>query len=250
VVTGGARGVGRSIALRLARDGTDVALVDLDGPGLEAVAGEVRELGREALELPADVASDEDVNALAEAVFRTFGHVDLLVNNAAVIGPTAPAAEVRRADWERVLAVNLTGPLLCCQAVLPGMIARGSGKIVNVASVAGKTAYPFRSPYAVSKWGLIGLTLTLAKELGPHNIQVNAVCPGPVAGDRMRKVIRARAAELGRSVEEVERDYHAAAALGRMVQPEDVAAVVALLASPEGDNITGQAIDVSAGYGL
>jgi NAD(P)-dependent dehydrogenase (short-subunit alcohol dehydrogenase family) len=111
-------------------------------------------------------------------------------------------------------------------------------------------AYPLRSPYAVSKWGLIGLTLTLAREVGEHQIQVNAVCPGPVEGERMRRVIRDRAAELRREPEEVERDYLARSALHRMVTAGDVAALVAFLASPEGDNITGQAIDVSAGYGL
>src|SRR5262249_3550227 len=117
-------------------------------------------------------------------------------------------------------------------------------------SVAGKVAYPLRSPYAASKWGLIGLTLTLAKEVGAYNIQVNAVCPGPVEGERMGRVIRARAAETGQTPEQVGHDYEAAAALGRMVSPDDVAALVAFLASPEADNITGQAIDVSAGYGL
>jgi NAD(P)-dependent dehydrogenase (short-subunit alcohol dehydrogenase family) len=158
--------------------------------------------------------------------------------------------QVLPADWDEVLAVNLTGAFLCCRAFLPGMIARRAGKIINIASVAGKTAYPLRSPYAVSKWGLIGLTLTLAREVGEHQIQVNAVCPGPVEGDRMRRVIQERAAELGQEPAVVESDYLARTALHRMVTSHDVAALVAFLASPEADNITGQAIDVSAGYGL
>jgi NAD(P)-dependent dehydrogenase (short-subunit alcohol dehydrogenase family) len=174
----------------------------------------------------------------------------VLVNNAGIIGPTAPVAQVRRADWDEVLGVNLTGAFLCARAVLPDMTARRSGRIINIASIAGKMAYALRSPYAVSKWGLIGLTLTLAKECGPYNIQVNAVCPGPVSGERMRGIISRRAAELGQTVDEVERAYVGAAALGRMVEAEDVAAMVTFLASPAGRNITGQALDVTAGYGM
>ena len=148
------------------------------------------------------------------------------------------------------MAVNLTGAFLCAKAVAPLMMEQRCGKIINISSIAGKQAYPLRAPYAVSKWGLIGLTLTLAKELGPHNIQVNAVCPGPVEGERMRTIIEKRASELKRSVEEVQRAYLSATVLGRMVREDDVASVAVFLASAEGDNITGQAIDVAAGYGL
>jgi NAD(P)-dependent dehydrogenase (short-subunit alcohol dehydrogenase family) len=250
LVTGAGRAIGKGIALRLARDGADVALA---GPGpedLEAAAREVEALGRRALAVVADVSREDQVQALAERVRQAFGRVDVLVNNAGVIGPTAPVAQVSRDDWDLVLAVNLTGPFLCSKAVLPGMMARRSGKVINISSVAGKIAYPLRSPYAVSKWGLIGLTLTLAKEVGEYNIQVNAVCPGPVEGERMRRVIDQRAAELGRPAAEVERDYVQAAVLKRMVRAEDVASLVAFLASPAAGNVTGQAIDVSAGYGL
>jgi NAD(P)-dependent dehydrogenase (short-subunit alcohol dehydrogenase family) len=178
------------------------------------------------------------------------GPIDILVNNAAIIGPTAPVERIHRADWDEVLAVNLTGAWLCCRAVLPEMIARRAGRIINIASMAGKMAYPLRSPYAVSKWGLIGLTLTLAQEVGAYGIQVNAVCPGPVEGERMRRIIADRAEALGQAPEQVERAYVEPAALKRMARAEDVAALVAFLTSPEADNITGQAIDLSAGYRL
>ena len=148
------------------------------------------------------------------------------------------------------MAVNLTGAFLCCREVLPEMIARRSGKIINISSMAGKMAYPLRSPYAVSKWGLIGLTLTLAGEVGPYQIQVNAVCPGPVDGERIRHVIQSRAAETGREYREIELDLVNKTALRHMVTADDVAGLVAFLASPSADNITGQAIDVSAGYGV
>jgi len=250
MVTGGGRALGKVISRRLARDGADVVLIGPDTQELQETAFEIQALGRQALAIVADVSQQDQVNAMAERARQTFGRIDILVNNAGVIGPTALAVNISRAEWDEVLAVNLTGAFLCCKAVAPGMMARRSGKIINIASMAGKMAYALRSPYAVSKWGLIGLTLTLAKELGEYNVQVNAVCPGPVVGERMQRIIQQRAVELSQSVAEVERSYIEAAALKRMVQADDVAALVAFLASAEADNITGQAIDVSAGYGI
>jgi NAD(P)-dependent dehydrogenase (short-subunit alcohol dehydrogenase family) len=250
IVTGGGRGLGRTIALRLARDGAALVLASPHTAELETAAAEIQGLGSRALAVTTDVTREPEVRQLAQQTLDAFGRIDILVNNAGITGPTAPVVNLNRNDWDEVLAVNLTGAFLCARAVLPHMIARRSGKIINISSIAGKIAYALRSAYAVSKWGMIGLTLTLAKEVGQHNIQVNAICPGPVRGDRMQRVIATRAAELGQTVQEVERTYCEAAALGRMVNPEDVAEVVALLASPAGNNITGQAIDVSAGYGL
>src|SRR5205085_10049787 len=139
---------------------------------------EIQRLGRHTLAVVADVTQEEQVEAMAAQARQTLGRIDVLVNNAGIIGPTAPVVSLRRADWDEVLAVNLTGAMLCCKAVLPGMLARRAGKVINISSIAGKIAYALRSPYAVSKWGLIGLTLTLAREAGPYNGQVNAVRPG------------------------------------------------------------------------
>jgi NAD(P)-dependent dehydrogenase (short-subunit alcohol dehydrogenase family) len=250
VVTGGGKGIGRCIALRLARDGSKVAVAGRSRPELEQIAREIQDQGGQAIAVVTDVSRADQVRALIDRSHADLGPISILVNNAGIAGPTAPVAQVRREDWDEVLAVNLTGALLCCQAVLPDMIHRGSGKIINISSVAGKVAYALRSPYAVSKWGMIGLTLTLAKEVGPANIQVNAICPGPVAGERLQRVVERRARELGRPPAEIEREYVQATALQRMVQPEEIAALVAFLASNEADNITGQAIDVSAGHGL
>jgi sorbitol-6-phosphate 2-dehydrogenase len=250
IVTGGGNGIGRAIALRLARDGADVVVAGRRQGALEESAAKVRALGKKSLAVVADVSREDDVSAMAKRAIEAFGRTDILVSNAGIMGPTAPVVNVKRADWDEVLAINLTGAYLCAKAVLPDMIARRSGKIINISSVAGKIAYALRSPYAVSKWGMIGLTLTLAAEAGASNIQVNAVCPGPVAGERIRRVIEHRAAELGRPAAEVERFYVEDTALKRMATEEDVAALVAFLASSHADNITGQAIDVSAGHSL
>jgi len=250
LVTGGGRGIGRHIALRLARDGFDLVLADLEHPEFDATAADIQALGRRGLAVRADVAQEDQVRRLVEQAVAQLRRVDLLVNNAAIVGPTARVPDVARQDWDEVLAVNLTGPFLCAKAVLPAMIARRAGKVINIASIAGKIAYPWRSPYAVSKWGLIGLTQTLAAEMAEYNIQVNAVCPGPVAGPRMERIIRQRAAELGQSAAEAEQFYLQRMALKRLVQPDDVANLVAYLASPAGDNITGQALEVTAGWGL
>jgi NAD(P)-dependent dehydrogenase (short-subunit alcohol dehydrogenase family) len=236
--------------LRLARDGFDVVIAGIEPRESGSTCAEIEALGRRAMAVSSDVTREEQVREMVRKTLEASGRIDILVNNAAVIGPTAPVQEVKREEWEEVLAVNLTGAYLCAKAVLPTMLGQRSGKIINIASIAGKIAYALRSPYAVSKWGLIGLTLTLAKEAGPYNIQVNAVCPGPVAGERMKRIIEQRARELGQTEREVEEWYVQAAALKRLVEAEDVAGVVAFLASPAGNSITGQTLDVTAGYGL
>lgn len=250
IVTGGGRAMGQVIARRLAADGCHVVVAGPVLAELQESARQIEGLGRRCLPVLTDIRREDQVSAMAKAARDAFGRIDILVNNAGIVGPTAPVADVPLADWEDVLAVNLTGAFLCAKAVLPVMIAQRSGKIINISSVVGKMAYALRSPYAVSKWGVIGLSHTLAKEYGEHNIQVNAICPGPVRGERMRGIIEKRAQELGQSLEEVERFYTSTTLLKRFVEPENVAAMVAFLASPEGDNITGQAIDVSAGYGV
>ena len=250
LVTGGGRAIGRCIALRLAREGADLCIVDREETKLEETADEIRELGARAEAIVADVRNEDQVQAAAALARERLGSIDILVNNAGIIGPTAPVGDIRLEDWNEVLEVNLTGAFLFSKAVAPHMIRQRRGRIINIASMAGKIAYPLRSPYAVSKWGLIGLTLTLAGELGPYNITANALCPGPVEGARMRKVIRRRARESNRSVEEVTDEYVSRTSLGRMVTEEEVAATVAFLAGKAGAGITGQAIDVAAGYRL
>jgi len=250
IVTGGGRGIGQEIVLALAREGANVLLAARDEQALHNVAQQVHELGRQAVVVKTDVSLEPQVNTMVDTALKQFGRIDILVNNAGVVGPTAPVSNVTREQWDEVLAINLTGAFLCARAVIPHMVERRSGNIVNIASIAGKLAYALRSPYAVSKWGMLGLSRTLAQELAEYNIRVNAVCPGPTAGDRMRGVIAGRAKELGRPEAEVERTYLQGTALKNWVDPSHVAAAVVFLVSAEGSSITGEAIDISAGYGL
>lgn len=250
IVTGGGRGIGKEIVLALVREGANVVLAARDEQALLDVAQQVRNMDRRAHVVKTDVSNEDQVNAMVDATIKEFGRVDILVNNAGVVGPTAPVADVTREQWDEVLAINLTGAFLCARAVIPHMLERRSGSIINIASIAGKLAYALRSPYAVSKWGMLGLSRTLAQELGEYNIRVNAICPGPTAGDRMRGVIARRAKELGRAEAEVEKTYLQSTALKNWVDPANVAAAVVFLASAEGSSITGESIDISSGYGL
>jgi NAD(P)-dependent dehydrogenase (short-subunit alcohol dehydrogenase family) len=251
-VTGASRGIGRAIARRFAAEAAAVALLATEADRVRAAADELAAAGGRVLPLVGDVASESDVRRVVTQAERALGPVDVLVNNAAVTGPTAPAAEISLADWNRVLAVNLTGAFLCARQVLAGMLAREDAArrraaIVNIGSIAGKISYPQRAPYAAAKWGLIGLTLTLAEEAGPFGIRVNCVCPGPVAGELIEEVFAARARAMNLPVEQVRGKFQSGTMLKRLVTAEEVASAVLFLASDAAAGITGQALDVSGG---
>ena len=250
VITGAERGIGKQMALLFAQEGAELALLGLIPDELQLVRRKVEILSRRCFVYQVNVADEGQVNEAIGAALKSFGCIDVLINNAAVLGTTAPVAELSVQSWTEEIAVNLTGSFLCCRAVLPGMIEQKGGKIINITSVAGQRAYPLRSSYAVSKAGLIALTRTLAAEVGPYNIRVNAIAPGPVRGNRMKRVIERRAESTAQSIAEVEANYLRALALGRMVEEEDVARMALFLASREGDNITGQVFNVSSGYKL
>jgi NAD(P)-dependent dehydrogenase (short-subunit alcohol dehydrogenase family) len=250
VITGGGTGIGKQMALLFAEEGADLALLGTVPNELELVRKEVESLSRRCLAYKVNVAKEKEVNAAIEASLKGLGRIDVLINNAAVLGSALPITQLSALSWTEEIAVNLTGSFLCCRAVLPGMIERKSGKIINMTSVAGQRAYPLRAPYAVSKAGVIALTRTLAAEVGPYNIRVNAIAPGPVSGNRMKRVVEERARSTGQSIAEVEQSYLAALALGRMVEEEDVARMALFLASHEADNITGQVFNVCSGYKL
>ena len=249
LITGGGRGIGRAIALRFASEGAAVMLAATKRESLAATAAEIRKAGGRATTTIADVADEAAVKKMVAATLAELGGLDVLVNNAGIGGPTLKVVDMDRADWDRTLAVNVTGAFLCSKHAIPHMLERKSGRIVNITSIAGLRGDPLRSPYAVSKWGMIALTRTLAGELGEHGITVNAIAPGAVRGERVEGVIAARAKALGRPAADVERELFVdPTALKRMVGPDDVAATAAFLASDDAANITGETISVSAGF--
>lgn len=251
VVTGGGRGLGRVIALRLANEGAAVVVAGTGREHVEATAREIVTAGGRSLGVIADVTSEPDVTRMVEATTHAYGRLDVLVNNAGIVGPTASVAEAKLEDWERTLAINLTGAFLCAKHAIPHLVAQRGGRIINITSVAGLIGYAMRSPYAASKWGMIGLTRTLALELGTQGVTVNAIAPGSVRGERIDNVVRARATSLGKSIADIEREFYVEpTALKRMLDPEEIAGTVAFLASDEARGITGETISVSAGFRL
>jgi NAD(P)-dependent dehydrogenase (short-subunit alcohol dehydrogenase family) len=250
IITGGGGGIGRAIALRFTREGAAVVLAGPTEEKIKSVEKEIQDAGGLALAVHADVADEADVERVAADALGQFGQIDILVNNAGIAGPTALVPDVSREDWDRTFAVNLTGAFLCAKYVLRHMMERRSGCIINITSIAGLQAYAYRSPYCASKWGMIGLTQTLAQEGGQYGITANAIAPGPVQGPRIERVIRNRAEAMKLPYEEAVRQYVEPTALKRMVEEEDIAAMALFLASDEGANITGETLNISAGYRL
>ena len=240
LITAGAGGIGRVIAGAFLARGERVHLCDVDQDALEAVAKEESD----ARVSRCDVADEAQVDALFAKQAEQLGGLDVLVNCAGIAGPTAPIEDVSLTDWRYCLAVNLDGTLLCSQRAARMMKPEGAGLIVNFSSTAGLIGYPNRSPYATAKWGIIGFTKTLAMELGPFGIRANAICPGPVEGERIDRVIAAQAEATGRTEAEIRDEYTAGTSLRRFVTPEDIAGMVLFLASPAGAGISGQALAV------
>lgn len=235
LVTGGGRGIGRAVAAALTAEGARVA-----------ICGRAQPSGAD-LAVAADVGVEDDVRRLIARVTDELGPPEIVVNNAASAGPTAPLHEIDAQDFAAVLRTNLLGPFLVSKHTLPAMLAAGRGAIVNIGSIAGVEAYPLRSPYAAAKWGLVGLTRTLAAEAGPGGVRVNLVAPGVTEGERADRVIATRAAATGTTVADLRAHYQAAIPLRRFVTPGEVAAAVVFLASDAASGITGQSFCVSGG---
>ena len=251
VVTGGGRGLGRVIALRFAAEGAAVAVMGTGREHVEATAREIVAAGGRSLAVVADVADERDVTRMVQSTLGEFGRLDILVNNAGIAGPTAAVTDARCDEWERTLAVNLTGAFLCAKHAIPHLGAHGNGRIINITSVAGLIGYAMRSAYAASKWGMIGLTRSLALELGEAGVTVNAIAPGSVRGERISNVVRDRAASLGKSIAEIEDEFYVRpTALKRMLDPEEIAGASLFLASDEARGITGETLGVTAGFRL
>jgi NAD(P)-dependent dehydrogenase (short-subunit alcohol dehydrogenase family) len=240
LVTAGGSGIGYAIAATLSRLGARVAICDISQSLLDEAQNSVS-LAHATL---ADVSREEDVDRMFEEVSSSLGGLDALINNAGIAGPTGGVDEISTEDWRRCIDICLTGQFLCARRAVPMLKASGGGSIVNMSSAAGKHGYAFRTPYSAAKFGVIGFTQSLAKELGPHAIRVNAILPGIVEGPRIENVISNRARQLGISHEEMTERYLENVSLRRMVSPYDVATMVAFLLSNAGINISGQSLGV------
>jgi meso-butanediol dehydrogenase / (S,S)-butanediol dehydrogenase / diacetyl reductase len=238
LITGAGGGIGRAIAQRLAREGMAVAVLDRDKDAAEAAAAEFAGLA-----LQADVTAPDAVHGAVAAAVARFGRIDVLVNNAGIAW-TGPALETPLEVLQAMLRVNVEGVFITSRAVLPHMIARHAGSVINLASWAGKTGAPFYAGYSASKFAVVGLTQSLAREMAPHGIRINAICPGIVVDTAMRRALEAqqRQYQLPGTEERVK-----LIPLGRVSVPDDVARIAAFLASDESSYLTGESINASGG---
>ncbi|RMH50803.1 MAG: SDR family oxidoreductase [Alphaproteobacteria bacterium] len=239
-ISAGAAGIGRTIAEMLIDHGARVHVSDIS----EEALADFRAAHPDQPASLADVSDEAAMAGVFAAIARDWGGLDALVNNAGIAGPTGGVEEIPVAEFRRCVDVCLTGQFICAHHAVPMLKAAGGGAIVNMSSAAGRFGYAFRTPYASAKWGVIGLTQSLAKELGPHNIRVNAILPGIIEGPRMEGVIAARARQLGISHEEMKARYLERISLRRMTPQADVAAMVTFLLSEMGRNLTGQSFPV------
>jgi len=236
IVTGGARGIGKAISLALIREGVKVALVDVDKAILEVAKNEIKKKRGEVIAIPCDITKSVEVKAMVGQVYKAFGRIDILVNNAGIIR-RGTIETVTEEDWDRVIEVNLKGTFNCCKAVVDFMRQQAYGKIVNVSSIAGKMGDITSAPgYGSSKAGMDALTKTLARQLAPYGVNVNAVSPHAIETEMSAQWTEERRKEIIASIP-----------LGRLGKPEDVAEAVLFLASEEASFITGEILDVNGG---
>ncbi|MEQ9675546.1 MAG: SDR family oxidoreductase [Roseovarius indicus] len=240
VVTAGAAGIGLCIARELRAQGAHLAICDVDAAALDRAK---EELGAKVATV-ADVSDEAQMKGFFQETADALGGLDALVNNAGIAGPTGGVEDIDPSEWRRCIDICLTGQFLCAHFGVPLLKASGGGAIINMSSSAGRFGYAFRTPYSSAKWGVIGLTQSLAKELGPDNIRVNAILPGIIEGDRMENVIARRAEQKGVSHEEMKAEYISQISLRRMTPPDDVADIVAFLISDVGRNLSGQSYPV------
>lgn len=248
LITGGGRGIGRAVAWSFAREGASLALCSRTSAEVERVRDEIRaELGADVMYGVCDVSDPQGVAKFFLTAYNGLGrHPDILVNNAG-IAESAPLVKTTDELWDKHIAINLSGTFYCTRAALPQMIERGWGRIINIASIAGKTGAPYVSAYTASKHGVLGLTRSVALEVAKRGITVNAICPGYVETEMAERAIETIKSKTGRSEMEARSALEQMSPQNRLVTPEEVAALALLLASEEGRGITGQAINVDGG---
>jgi len=252
IVTGGGNGIGRGICKRLAAEGATVVVSDLTLEDAEAVATEIKDLGGNAMPIQADVTKESDINRMVHNTLEAYGQIDILTNNAGGGGRSNLMVKLSVEDWDQTLELTLKSTFLCSRAVAPEMIKRKQGRIINISSISGKLGESLVGAYSAAKFGVIGLTQVLAKELGRYSITVNAVCPGYVytpgweqLANWMKESFSTMADKTPKEI--FEQRVKPLTALGRPQTVEDIGSLVAYLASSEAKNITGQSINVDGG---
>ncbi len=247
VITGGAAGLGRVIATTFAREGANVFILDRDQS--DAALASLAAYGVRTGAAQCDVTREAEVVAGVKAAAAWCdGAIDVLVNNAGYNGICQLVEEMRIDDWNRTFAINITGTMLVTREVIPFMRARHLGRICNLSSNVGRRGLPYRADYVCTKWAMLGLTQTLALELAPHGIRVNAVCPGPVEGDRIEQVMDMHATAEGKTRPEVRIAWEQAAPMKRFARPEEVASMIAFLCSEDSGCMTGQGLNATCGF--
>lgn len=247
LVTGASRGIGKVIAEAFSKEGAKLVLVGRSTDALNKVEAELKLHNPNVISVQADVTNKDQVVSMVKKTIETFGKIDVLVNNAGTAGPTASVTELEFEDFQAVVNDNLSSTFLCIQAVVPNMIQNKFGRIINLSSVSGKRALPYRVGYCAAKMGVIGLTRTLAAELGEHNITVNAICPGYVEGDRIDSVILNQGIARGIDKKEVKREFEDLSPLKRFVKPEEIAQTAVFLSTEAAIAITGEDLNISSG---
>jgi NAD(P)-dependent dehydrogenase (short-subunit alcohol dehydrogenase family) len=240
LITAGGAGIGRAMAETFAQGGGKVHLCDVDEAALEETAAALPGVSVQRC----DVSDPAAVDAFFAEGEDRLGGLDVLINNAGISGPTKPVEEIADAEWRQTVAVNLDGQFYCIRKAVPLLRAAGGGSIVNLSSAAGRFGFPLRTPYVATKWAIVGMTKSLAMELGEDKIRVNCLCPGPVDGDRIRRVISAKAEQRGITEAEMEADLLKDVSLHCFVSPQDIANMAVYLASPAGATISGQALSI------
>lgn len=247
IVTGAGQGIGKAASLKLAAAGADIAAVDINPKTVVETAVAVKALGRQAVAITADLGSVAEIDRMVAETVKAFGRIDALVNNAGVTR-RADIMDLTEEDWDKIHRVNAKGVFFCLQRVAREMIPRREGRIINIASVAGKGFEGTSNAiYAASKGAVISLTKTAAQQLGRHNINVNAVCPGVVMTDMVANILKVDAEKSGVSIEEATKRFVAKIPIRRANQPEDIADMIVFLASPQAHNVSGQCINVDGG---
>jgi NAD(P)-dependent dehydrogenase (short-subunit alcohol dehydrogenase family) len=249
IVVGGARGIGEAIAHAFAQEGASIALVDLEKmrPQLGEVAQAINLKDGKAMAFVADCTDNRQVNQMVDETVRRLGKIDILINSAGLRGPLVPVQEISEQEWDSVLAVNLKAVFLCCKAVLKVMMKQKSGSIVSISGTAGKEGMALRGSLCAAKWGLLGLTQTIAKEAGPYGIRANIICPGGMDEPDLRAMYAERAKGLGMEFSELEKSVLELTPLRKYAKHDEVAKAALFLASGDSSHTTGESLNVSGG---